>query len=149
MVALLLTACGDDGPAAIDPPLITGPYSGNLELGPDTRHRLPAGLETISPGDAPRFYWYHPDAAGKTLTFEVRAETTALAHGTLIHAETLDVSAAEGVPQGMIRFDPTRLSEGGARRNPQGQLEWLTGIYSVKGRLAGAEHFATGIFEVR
>ena len=149
MLALLLAGCGDDDVAVIDPPLVTGPYPGALELGPDTRHRLPVGLETIGPHDLPRFYWYHPDAAGKTITWEVRAETTALAHGTVIHVETLEVPAAEAVPQGMVRFDPTRLSEGGARRNPQGQLEWLSGIYSVKGRLEGGDHFATGIFEVR
>ena len=149
LLTLVLAACGDDDRPVIDPPLITGPYSGNLELGPDTRHRLPQAIETISPGDAPRFYWFHPDAAGETITWEVRAETTALAHGTLIHTEELVVPAGEAPPQGMIRLDPTRLSEGGARRNTRGQLEWLPGIYSVKGRFGTGDHFATGIFEVR
>lgn len=147
-LVLVLAACGDDD-AVVDPPLITGPYPGNLELTEHTRHRLPAALATISQGDTPRFYWHHPDAAGKAITFEVRAETTALEHGTLIHTETVEVPADAAIPQGMFRIDPRSLSQGGARRNERGQLEWLTGLYSVKGKLEGAEPFATGLFEVR
>lgn len=143
-----LGACDEDEPA-FDPPMIVGPYLGSVPLGPDTRTRLPAPAETIAPDDQPRFYWYHPEAPGQTLTWEVRAETTALAHGSLIHTEDQPVPAGPENAQGMQGFDPTRLSRGGARRNAAGRLEWLPGIYSAKARLGRAEPFATGIFEVR
>jgi hypothetical protein len=143
---VLLGACGDDA-GAVETPLIVGPYGGNLQLEPDTYTRLPPSLDAISPGQTARFYWYHPGAAGRTITFEVRAETTALAHGTVIHTEAHVVPG--GSTHGMVAFEPRRLSQGGARRGERGQLEWLDGIYSVKGRLDGGEHFATGIFEVR
>ncbi len=147
--AALLLSCAacDDEPEQVDPPMVAGPYLGTVQLGPDTRTRLPSAAETIGPDDRPRFYWYCADAPGKTITWEVRAETTALEHGALIHTAEEPVGA--GTVQGMVRIDPSRLSRGGARRSADGRLEWLPGIYSVKGRLDGAEPFGTGIFEVR
>lgn len=143
-----LGACGDDdGP--VEPPIVVGPYLGSVELTEDTRTRLPDPQASIAPSDEPRFYWFNARAGGETLTFEVRAETTALEHGSLIHREQVQASA-QGVPQGVLRLDPTALSRGGARRGTGGKLEWLPGVYSVKAFLgSGTESFATAIFEVR
>lgn len=147
-VALLVVVGCGDGDGAVGPPLVAGPFLGEVPLEPDTRTRLPAPAETIAPDDRPRFYWYHPDAPGRTITWEVRAETTALEHGSLIHVEQTQVPPGETNVQGVVRLDPMRLNRGGARRNEAGRLEWLPGIYSIKGRLGDAEPFGTGIFEV-
>lgn len=129
--------------------MVVGPYLGSVQLTEDTRARLPDPVPAIAPDDRPRFYWFHPEAAGSTLAFEVRAETTALEHGSLIHRESLEIES--GAPtQGIVRFDPTELSRGGASRGADGTLQWLPGVYSVKAILGGAEEsFATAIFEVR
>lgn len=147
-LGLLVGGCGDDdGPE--EPAMVVGPYQGNVQLGEDTRTRLPDPVDRVGPRAKPRFYWFHPGAEGRTLRFEVRAETTALEHGSLIHAESVDVPP-EGVPQGMLRLDPGELSRGGARRGAAGRLEWLPGVYSVKAFLGDAQDsFATAIFEVR
>lgn len=144
----LAGACGDDdGPE--EPAMVVGPYVGNVQLTPDTRSRLPDPEQSIAPDDQPRFYWFHPDAAGKTIAFEVRAETTALEPGSLIHREEVRVDA-QPPAQGLLRLDPAALSRGGARRGDSGRLEWLPGVYSVKAFLDGSsESFATAIFEVR
>lgn len=139
--------CGDDDGAS-SPPLVAGPFLGEVPLEPDTRTRLPAPAETIAPSDRPRFYWYHAEAPGRTITWEVRAETTALEHGTVIHTEGQAVPEGAANAQGVVRIDPKRLNRGGARRNQAGRLEWLPGIYSIKGRFGDAEPFGTGIFEV-
>jgi len=148
VLLVALGACGDDdGPT--EPAMVVGPYLGNVELTEDTRTRLPDPEPSIPASAEPRFYWVHPDAAGKTLAFEVRAEATALEHGTLIHREEVQVDAA-GIPHGILRLDRTALSRGGARRGDRRRLEWLPGVYSVKAYLDGAgESLATAVFEVR
>jgi len=139
--------CGDDA-ASSDPPIIVGPYARDIALEADTRAALPRAREHVGIHDAPRFYWHHPGVAGETLTFELRAEATALEQGTVVHTATVEVPEDAHPPQGLVDLHPTEFNQGGARRNRAGNLEWLPGTYSLKGR-TGGEIFATLVFEVR
>jgi len=124
--------------------MMAGPFAGEFALTEETRLRLPAAEDQLASGDVARFYWYAPEAAGASLSFEVRAEATALAQGTVIHREDLPIPA--GREQGFFTVDPRELSEGGGRR-VGGHFEWLAGLYSIRGSL-GATEVGSVIFEV-
>ncbi|MBW2460724.1 MAG: hypothetical protein JRH11_03695, partial [Deltaproteobacteria bacterium] len=83
--------------------------------------------------------------AGGSLRFEVRAEATALAQGSVIHREQTPIPA--GREQGFFAVDPRELSEGGGRR-VGGHFEWLPGLYSITGSV-GATEVGRVLFEIR
>ena len=144
-VALWSLGCGDDSAAPPPGAMLAGPYAGSVELNDDTRTHLPAANESVAPADDVRFYWYAQEAMGKALAFEVRAETTALEAGSVLHR--VEEQVGESQFQGMLSVGPHELSRGGARQ-VDGHTRWLEGLYSVRIFVDDVE-LATALFEVR
>jgi len=96
------------------------------------------------PADQARFYWYAQEAAGKSIEFEVRAESTVLVAGTVIHR--VEEQVGEDQVQGMMSVGPRDLNLGGAAQ-VDGSPRWLEGLYSVRIFVDGSE-LATGLFHV-
>ncbi|MBW2462420.1 MAG: hypothetical protein JRH11_12300, partial [Deltaproteobacteria bacterium] len=109
LAAAPVAACGDDAPPRREAPeiMLAGPFAGEFALTDATRLRLPVGEEQLASGDVALVYWYAPEAAGGSLSFEVRAEATALAQGTVIHREQTPIPA--GRQQGFFAVDPREL----------------------------------------
>jgi hypothetical protein len=153
LLSVLLTlgvACGDD----VEPtdqaerPLVAGPFAGDLPMTEDTRLALPSPESAVGTDATVRVYWFHPEGAGRALSWTVRAEAVAaVEQGSLIHEERVELRSR----QGMVAFSPSHLSRGGARRAESGRLEWSPGLYSVTARLGSADGPEVGqvLFEVR
>jgi len=129
---------------------LAGPFAADFPLGPDTREHLPPAIDSVSAtSGAPRFYWFHPEAAGHTLGWTLRAEAVAnLDQGSVIHEETTRVPPGESHRQGLYALTAERFSRGGTRRSGGGAVEWLPGLYSLSASVDGTR-FARLLFEVR
>ena len=92
------------------------------------------------------FYWWNPAAAGKTVRFELVAESAPpLELGDVIHVEEHYVPA--GKKQGRIELHPRKFNRGGRRRDAEGSSRWVEGVYRLEAQLGG-KPFADTVFEV-
>lgn len=146
LLLFVMLGCGDDGaPAAAPGAMLAGPYSSAFPLTEETRTRLPRALDALADSDDARFYWYADEARGKSIVFEVRAETTVLEAGSVLHH--IEEQVGEAQFQGFLSVGPRDLSRGGARSD-NGSPRWLEGLYSVR-IFVEDEELGTSLFEVR
>jgi hypothetical protein len=142
---LLGFACDDDAAPSAETPMLAGPFATAIPLGArDARPGLPGPLAHLPRDATAWFFWFVPGETASSLVFEIRAETTALAAGTVIHRA--EEAIGEGQRQGLIAIGPRELNRGGVRRGPEGP-EWLEGAYSLR-VFDGDRELALLVFDV-